>query len=184
MVEFVFNFFEGQSCIAVKVGGIVSGNCLPVDSFRIVTMNPDSKKVRFVPYETNPRFASWITNLFKDLKRFVLNREPWVQPIFKRFDLLSQIHESSWILTNLEHIDVLWTTHFHSFCGFVSSYCVLKICSLDLIRTPVFKLRISWIRFVNFFFSKITLFVSTRKDSYTNPATLIAVLKICSSRSC
>jgi hypothetical protein len=70
------------------------------------------------------------------------------------FQKIRPVVTNPWILTNLEHIDVLWTTNFHSFCGFVSSYCVLKICFLDLIRTPVFKLRISWIRFVNFFFFK------------------------------
>ena len=47
--------------LIVKVAGIVSGNCVPVDSFCesmdlycfVVTI-PDSKKVRFVPYNTNP----------------------------------------------------------------------------------------------------------------------------------
>jgi hypothetical protein len=46
-----------------KVAGILSGNCVPLDwfresmdSYRIVVMNPDSKKVQYVPYETNPGF--------------------------------------------------------------------------------------------------------------------------------
>jgi hypothetical protein len=44
-----------------KVAGIVLGNCVPVDSFhksmdsyRFVVTNPDSKKVQFMPYDTNP----------------------------------------------------------------------------------------------------------------------------------
>jgi hypothetical protein len=30
-----------------------------IDSYRIVITNPDSKKVRFVPYEMNPGFVSY-----------------------------------------------------------------------------------------------------------------------------
>jgi hypothetical protein len=31
--------------------------CESMDLFRFVITNPDSKKVRFVPYETNPGFV-------------------------------------------------------------------------------------------------------------------------------
>jgi hypothetical protein len=54
----MYSMFIG---LIIKVAGIISGNCVPVDSFResmdlyqFVVMNPDSKKVRFVPYNTNP----------------------------------------------------------------------------------------------------------------------------------
>ncbi len=33
--------------------------CESMDSFRFVITNPDSKKTRFVPYETNPGFVSY-----------------------------------------------------------------------------------------------------------------------------
>jgi hypothetical protein len=51
--------------------GIVSGNRVPVnymDSCRIVTTNPDSKKVHSVPYKTNPRFVSYHGSQIQTLK--------------------------------------------------------------------------------------------------------------------
>jgi hypothetical protein len=45
-----------------------------MDSFRFVITNPDSKKVRFVPYETNPGFVSYRGSrilTLKDSFRFV-----------------------------------------------------------------------------------------------------------------
>jgi hypothetical protein len=43
-------FVEG---ILDKDAGIVKEICKNVDSFRFVVTNPDSKKIRFVPYEMN-----------------------------------------------------------------------------------------------------------------------------------
>ncbi len=44
-----------------------------------------------------------------------------------------------------------------SFLGFVLSYCVLKICFVDLICRPVFKRFILWIRFVRPKISKYSI---------------------------
>jgi hypothetical protein len=39
-----------------------------MDLYRIMTTNPDSKKVRFVPYDTNPGFISYCGSRILTLK--------------------------------------------------------------------------------------------------------------------
>jgi hypothetical protein len=60
--------------------------------FRFVVTNPDSKKVRFVPYETN-------TNSFciVDHESLMFSKDLFRRLIFQRFDLFSRIQR---ILTN------------------------------------------------------------------------------------
>jgi hypothetical protein len=69
---------EKFALVENKVAGIVSGNSVPVDLF-------------CVPYEMNTRFVSNHGSQIRTPKRFVLNRESQIQPIFKRFDLFSRI---------------------------------------------------------------------------------------------
>jgi hypothetical protein len=57
-----------KTWIVLRIHGLF---CESMDLYRIVTTNPDFKKVCFLPYKTNPGFISWITN--PDFKRFVSN---------------------------------------------------------------------------------------------------------------
>jgi hypothetical protein len=150
-----------------------------VDSFRIVVTNPDSKKIRFVSCHESwlHRFANpdsqirslkiQIVDSFRDLN-------------FQRFDLFSRIQR---ILTNPYESLVLYheTNPYES----NSRIQTLKIRFVDSFRRHVFERFVSWIRFVGLFSkdsfrgfvswkqkSQITRFVSIRKDSYTNPASL------------
>jgi hypothetical protein len=48
-----------------------------MDSYRIMTTNPDFKKIRFVPYKTNPGFVSYRGSqilTLKDSFRFVSHK--------------------------------------------------------------------------------------------------------------
>jgi hypothetical protein len=45
-----------------------------MDSFRFMITNPDSKKVRFVPYETNPGFVAYRGSRILTLKDIQLEK--------------------------------------------------------------------------------------------------------------
>jgi hypothetical protein len=67
-----------------------------MDSYRIVTTNPDFKKVRFVPYEMNPGFVSYRGSrilALKDLFRIVTHESSQ----FSKIRLFLQIQQ---IVTN------------------------------------------------------------------------------------
>ncbi len=111
-----------------------------MDSFCFVVTNPDSKKIWFVPYETNPD-SFRIVDLFCRL-------------IFKRFDLFSQIQ---WILTNpdksLVHRRTLNKPKSSQILGFgfANPYWFQKICFVNWFRRPflkdLFRGLVSWICF-------------------------------------
>ena len=154
-----------------------------MDLFCIVVTNPDSKKIRFVSCHESwlHRFANpdsrirtlkiRIVDSFRDLN-------------FQRFDLFSRIQR---ILTNPYESLVLYheTNPYESRLA-DSRIRTLKIRFVDSFRRHVFGRFVSWIRFVGLFSkdsfrgfvswkqkSQITQFVSIRRDSYTNPASLI-----------
>jgi hypothetical protein len=127
-----------------------------VDSFCILVTNPDSKKVRFVPYETNP-------DLFRivDHKSLMFSKILFVDSfrrlIFQRFDLFSQIQR---ILTNpYESLRILSTIARNESLRIQAGGLVnldlrirtLKIRIADLICRALFKRFVSWICFVGLF---------------------------------
>jgi hypothetical protein len=121
-----------------------------VDSFRIVVTNPDSKKIRFVSWLTNPDSFRIV-----DHESFMFSKYSFCRLIFKRFACFYESNESLRILSTMAQNESLKieiresgfvTPNLkYSFRGFVS--CKQK--------------------------SQITRFVSIRKDSYTNPASLV-----------
>ncbi len=163
-----------------------------MDSYRIVTTNPGFVSNR----------GSWIQPFSKDSFRgFVSWRnfqkirfaDSFRDAIFKRFDESDESYESSRILSTIDlriHTNpVLPDSRIQSiFKRFVLWIRFVLRCSKDSFRGFVFERFVSWIRFVdsflkdlfrgfvswNFFF-QITRFVLFRKDSYTNPATLVVL---------
>jgi len=118
-----------------------------MDLFRIVVTNPDSKKICFVSWLTNPtsqihesRFASPI---LKDSNRgFVSWPElPKIQPVFTN---PMNPHESWWILSTIARNESLWIQA-GGFANPDSRIRTLKICIADSIRRAFFKRFVSWI---------------------------------------
>ncbi len=116
--------------------------CESMDSYRIVTTNPDSKKVRFVPYDTNPANPGFISYrgsqilTFKDLFRIVSHESSQFSKIrlFLRIQRIlrnPQYYSTKQILKNR---DLRIRT--------------LKIRIVDSIRRSVFERFVSWIHFV------------------------------------
>ncbi len=160
-----------------------------MDLFRIVIMNPDSKKVWFVPYKTNPDSFCIV-----DHKSLKFSKDSFCRLIFKRFGLFSWIYR---ILTNpdksLVHRRTLNKPESIRILGFgfANPYCFQKICFVDSLRPTVFKRFVSWIQFVGLFLKdlfcgfvlwkqkyQITWFVSLWKDLYRNPASLVSLQKL------
>jgi hypothetical protein len=120
-----------------------------MDSFCFVVTNPDSKKIGFVPYETNP-------DLFRilDHKSLMFSKDSFRRLIFKRFDLFSRIQQ---ILTNpdesLVHRRTLNKPESLQILGFgfANPYWFQKICFVDSFRKPCLKDSfcgfVLWIRF-------------------------------------
>ena len=135
-----------------------------MDSYCIVTTNPDSKKVRFVPYDTNPGFVSYRGSqilTFKDSFRIVSyesNQFSKIRLFLRIQRILSTIARNESFKIQIRESESLRIR-------------TLKIGIVDSIRRSVFERFVLW---KNFF--QITWFVSFRKDSYTNPASLIILL--------
>ncbi len=118
-------------------------------SYRIVVTNPDSKKIRFVPYETNP-------DLFRivDHESLMFSKDSFRRLIFKRFDLFTRIQQ---ILTNpdesLVHRRTLNKPESIQILGFrfANPYWFQKICFVDSFRRSFLKDSfygfVLWIRF-------------------------------------
>jgi hypothetical protein len=139
--------------------------CKSMDLYRIVTTNPDSKRVRFVPYDMNPGFISYCGSrirTWKDLYCIVHTNPANFQKIRFVFTNPMNPHESSWILTNphkssqilvhrciLNKYEPIWILCF----WFANPYGIQKICIVDSLRRPVFIRFVLWIRFV-YLFSK------------------------------
>jgi hypothetical protein len=98
-------------CVNTKVAGIVSGNHVPVDSFResmdlycIVTTNTDSRKVRFIPYDTNPGFVLYHGSqirTWKDSFCIIHHKSSQFSKIRPVFMNPTNPHESSQILSTI-----------------------------------------------------------------------------------
>ncbi len=120
-----------------------------MDSFRIVITNPDSKKVRFVPYKTNLDSFCIV-----DHESLMFSKDSFCRLIFKRFDLFSRIQrilrnpDESLVhrrtLNKPESIGILGF-------GFANPYWFQKIHFVDSFRRPVFERFVSWIRCVDLF---------------------------------
>ncbi len=145
-----------------------------MDSFRIVVTNPDSKKIRFVPYETNPDSFCIV-----DLESLMFSKDfvdSFCRLIFKRFDLFSRIQ---WVLTHpdesLVHRRTLNKPESIRILGFgfANPYWFQKIRFVDSFLKDLFRGFVSWKQK-----SQITRFVSFWKDSYTNPASLHIYLRL------
>ena len=109
---------------------------------------------------------------------------PKIRPVFTN---PTNPHESLRILSTIPQNKSL-RIQAGGFANPDSRIRTLKICFVDLFRRHVFERFVSWIRFVGLFSkdlfrgfvswkqkSQITRFVSIRKDSYTNPASLIFI---------
>ncbi len=157
-----------------------------MDSFCIVVTNPDSKKIRFVSCH-----ESWLHRFANPDSRVRLLKIRIVDSFrdlnFQRFDLFSRIQR---ILTNPYESLVLYheTNPYESRLA-DSRIRTSKIRFVDSFRRHIFERFVSWIRFVGLFSkdlfrgfvswkqkSQITQFVSIRKESYTNPASLKILL--------
>jgi hypothetical protein len=154
-----------------KVEGFVLGNRVPMDLFcksmdlyRIVTTNLESKKVWSVPYKTNPGFVSYCGSRIRTWKDLF-----WV--VYHKSSQFSKdltcFHESTNSQESLVHRRTMNSESIQILCfGFANPYpvqkirfvyCVLKICFVDSIWIPVFKLLVLCIHlgiFLNFFFLK------------------------------
>ena len=154
-----------------------------MDSFRIVVTNPDSKKIRFVSYHKSwlHRFANPI---LKDSNRGFVSW-PELPKIRAVFTNPTNPHESWRILSTIARNEPYESTLADS------RIRTLRIRFVDSFCRHVFERFVSWIRFVDSFlkdsfrgfvswkfFFQITRFVSFRKDSYTNPASLDFSLRL------
>ena len=124
-----------------------------MDLFRIVVTNPDSKKICFVSWLTNPtsqihesRFASPI---LKDSNRgFVSWPElPKIRPVFTN---PTNPHESWQILSTIARNKSL-QIQAGGLANPDSRIQTLRIRIVDSFRRPVFQRFVSWIRFVGRF---------------------------------
>ncbi len=135
-----------------------------MDSFCIVVTNPDSKKVQFVLWLTNP--TSWICKsgfaspILKDLNSgFVLWPElPKFQPVFTN---PTNPHKSWQILSTIARNKSLWIQA-SRLTNPDSQIQTFQICIADLICGTFFIRFVSWIQFVEFF-PKIQSVDSIRK---------------------
>ena len=129
-----------------------------MDLFRIVIMNPDSKKVWFVPYKTNPDSFCIV-----DHKSLKFSKDSFCRLIFKRFGLFSWIYR---ILTNPDKSLVRRRTlnkpksiQILGF-GFANPYWIKNICFVDSFCRPVFERFVSWIRLVDLFLKDLAMSAS------------------------
>jgi hypothetical protein len=87
-------------------------------------------------YEFRILIISWFTN--PNLERFISYCTSRIQPIFKRFDLLSWIQQSSQILVHRRTLNKSESIPILCF-GFANPYGIQKMCIVDSIHKPVFK---------------------------------------------
>ncbi len=157
--------------------------CESMDSFCIVVTNPDSKKIRFVLWLTNPDSFRIV-----DHKSFMFSKDSFRRLIFKRFACFYEYNESLQILSTIARNESLKIEIRES-----ESLRILQIRIRESgFVTPnlkdLYRGFVLWIRFVDSFLkdsfhgngfvsckqkSQITWFVSICKDSYTNPASLV-----------
>ena len=98
-----------------------------MDSYRIVTTNPDSKKIWFIPYDTNPANPG-----------FVLFRGSWILTLKDSFRIVS--HESSQFLKIRLFLRILSTIA-------QNESLKIEICESESLR--ILKLRIRKSEFAN-----------------------------------
>jgi hypothetical protein len=126
-----------------------------MDSYRNVSTNPDFKKVRFVPYDTNPGFVSYRGSrirTWKDSYRIVPTNPANFQKIRPVFTNPTNPHESSRILVHRRTLNKYKSIRIPYF-GFANPYGIQKIRIVDSFRRPGFIRFVSWIHFV-YLFSK------------------------------
>ncbi len=127
--------------------------CKSMDLFCIVVTNPDSKKICFVLWLTNPTSqicqSGFVSPILKDSNRgFVLWPElPKIQPVFTN---PTNPHESWQILST-----IAWNESLRIQAGRFANpdlqIQTLKICIVDSFHRPVFQRFVLWICFVGLF---------------------------------
>ena len=130
-----------------------------MDLYRIVTTNPDFKKVRFVPYETNPGFVSYRGSgirTWKDSFCIVHTNPANFQKIRPVFTNPTNPHESSQILVHRRTLNKYESIQILCF-GFANPHGIQKICIVDSFCRPGFIRFVSWIRFVRPKISKYSI---------------------------
>ncbi len=144
-----------------KVAEIVSGNCESMESYGFVDHESWLLKVWFVPYKMNPDLVCIVDHKsLMFLKDFICGLKSEtdfeeIQPIFinprnphhsPQIFSTKMYYEQIWIHTNpVFQIPQSVSCSKDLFCGFVLSYCVQKICFVDLFCLTMFKRFISWI---------------------------------------
>ena len=124
-----------------------------MDSYRIVTTNPDSKKVRFVPYDMNPANPGFVSYrgsrilTLKDSFRFVIDESGFVSyrgsqilHVFKRFVSQTDFQK---IRLFLRILRILTNPQYYRFTNPYESF------GFGFANPLVFKRFVSWIRFVD-----------------------------------
>jgi hypothetical protein len=152
--------------------------CESMDSFCFVITNPDSKKVRFVPYKMNPGFVSYRGSrilTLKDAFQILSHESSQFSKIclFLRIQrILSTIARNESLKIEIRESESYESLSF-GFANPDSRIQTLKIRIVDLICRSVFERFVSWKQK-----SQITRFVSFRKNLYTNPASLFKICQL------
>ncbi len=107
-----------------------------MDSYRIVTANPDSKKVRFVPYNMNPANPGFVS--YRGSR--ILTLKDSLRIVSHESSQFSKICLFLWILSTIAQNESLKIE--------IRESETLKIRIVDLICRSVFERFVSWIRFM------------------------------------
>ena len=131
--------------------------CKSMDSYRIVVTNPDSKKIRFVLWLTNPssqiRESRFASPILKDWNHGFISW-PELLKIRLVFTNPTNPHESWRILSTIARNESL-RIHAGGFANPDSRIRTLRIRFVDSFRRHVFERFVSWIRFWKIRFVKI-----------------------------